>query len=113
MEDAAAKSGIGGGAVGGGGGVLWVGGGLGKTLSNVGLNRNPCVTNAFGATFCGEDAKNYCRQTDGRSTAVCRQILGDEGKPDVQLAPPAPTDTPCLDGVTPDGDVCYEPNSPP
>ena len=31
-------------------------------LSKVGLNKNECVVNVFGATFCGDAAKRYQQQ---------------------------------------------------
>lgn len=40
--------------------AVWNGGGLDEPLSHVGLNKNPCVKNAFGATFCGDAARSYC-----------------------------------------------------
>ena len=40
-----------------------------------------CVTNGFGAEFCGEQAKSYCRdvsdQVAGRTDA-CNEILGED-----------------------------------
>ena len=46
-------------------GIVWFTGGLDKPLSSVGLNKEPCVQNAFGATFCGDDAKRLCREFGG------------------------------------------------
>jgi hypothetical protein len=42
--------------------VLWLSGRLDIVLAPIGLNKNECVTNAFGATFCGDDAKRYEQQ---------------------------------------------------
>jgi hypothetical protein len=39
---------------------LWFTGSLDEPLSHIGLNKNPCLKNAFGATFCGDSAKSYC-----------------------------------------------------
>ena len=38
---------------------LWSTGRMDSFLVNVGLNKNDCVQNAFGATFCGGAAKAY------------------------------------------------------
>jgi hypothetical protein len=40
--------------------LMWWGGSFDEPLSHVGLNRNPCVKNHYGATFCGDEAKSYC-----------------------------------------------------
>jgi hypothetical protein len=45
--------------------ALYLSGSLDKPLSSVGLNMKPCVQNAFGATFCGDDAKRLCKQFGG------------------------------------------------
>jgi hypothetical protein len=45
--------------------VLWFSGTLDKPLSSVGLNKNACVQNAFGATFCGEQARSVCSTFGG------------------------------------------------
>jgi hypothetical protein len=42
-----------------------------------------CITNGFGAEFCGEDAKAYCRDVSDKlagRTAACNEVLG-ESKP--------------------------------
>jgi hypothetical protein len=39
--------------------LLWSTGRMDPFLSNVGLNKNDCIQNAFGATFCGDEAKAY------------------------------------------------------
>jgi hypothetical protein len=39
--------------------LLWSTGRMDPLLSNVGLNKNDCIQNAFGATFCGDAAKAY------------------------------------------------------
>lgn len=41
--------------------VSWAGGTFDKALVNVGLNAKPCIRNVFGATFCGDEAKQYCQ----------------------------------------------------
>lgn len=41
---------------------LWSTGRMDTTLAGIGLNKNDCITNAFGATFCGDDAKRYQAQ---------------------------------------------------
>lgn len=43
-------------------GFLWFGGHLDKLLEPVGLNYHECATNAFGATFCGDELKAYERK---------------------------------------------------
>lgn len=54
--------------------ALWFGGWLDEPLSNVGLNRNTCVENGYGTTFCGEDAKAYCRDL-GPDVGDCPRVL--------------------------------------
>jgi hypothetical protein len=44
---------------------LWVSGRMDPFLSHVGLNYHDCVQNAFGATFCGDDAERYQRDVQG------------------------------------------------
>lgn len=39
--------------------LLWFSGRVDPFLSQVGLNKNACITNGFGATFCGDDAAAY------------------------------------------------------
>jgi hypothetical protein len=51
--------------------VLWGTGSLDKPLSSVGLNKEPCVVNGFGATFCGDDAKAMCAEFGGKG---CREV---------------------------------------
>jgi hypothetical protein len=41
-------------------GGLWYSGSLDEPLSHIGLNKNACIKNAFGATYCGDEAKSYC-----------------------------------------------------
>jgi hypothetical protein len=41
---------------------LWETGRMDTTLAGIGLNKNDCIKNAFGATFCGDDAKRYQAQ---------------------------------------------------
>lgn len=41
--------------------ALWSTGRMDPVLSNVGLNRNDCVQNGFGAKFCGDAAEQYQR----------------------------------------------------
>jgi hypothetical protein len=65
-------------------GLLYFSGTFDKPLFNVGLNFHPCIQNAFGATFCGDDAKRYCREvvepltdaTGGGLRSDCEEILG-------------------------------------
>lgn len=45
--------------------LLWNAGIFDHALVNVGLNRHPCIRNGFGATFCGQEAKDYCQNTAG------------------------------------------------
>jgi hypothetical protein len=40
-------------------GLLWSTGRMDTFLVQFGLNKNDCVKNGFGATFCGTDATNY------------------------------------------------------
>jgi hypothetical protein len=70
-------------------GILYFTGKLDPLLANVGLNFHPCVKNGFGATFCGQDAKNYCQTLDqsgvnslnSTSASVCAEINGSSGNP--------------------------------
>jgi hypothetical protein len=41
---------------------LWETGRMDTTLAGIGLNKNDCIKNAFGATFCGDAAKRYQTQ---------------------------------------------------
>ena len=41
--------------------ALWFTGSLDGPLSSVGLNKNDCAKNGFGATFCGDDLTTYQR----------------------------------------------------
>ncbi len=43
---------------------LWSTGRMDPWLSGIGLNKNTCYKNGFGATFCGDDATAYQRQLD-------------------------------------------------
>lgn len=45
-------------------GILYFTGSLDEPLSHVGLNLHPCFKNAFGSTYCGDDAKRYCRNVE-------------------------------------------------
>jgi hypothetical protein len=38
---------------------LWSTGRMDPFLSQFGMNKNDCIKNGFGATFCGDDAKQY------------------------------------------------------
>jgi len=42
--------------------AAWQSGMFDKALHNVGLNAKDCATNAFGATFCGDDLDAYERR---------------------------------------------------
>jgi non-ribosomal peptide synthetase component E (peptide arylation enzyme) len=63
--------------------ALWLSGAADETLSKVGLNKNPCVKNAFGATFCGDDAERVCEQFGGPACADAG--FNDEGSLSDQL----------------------------
>jgi len=39
-------------------------------LSGVGLNKNDCIKNGFGATFCGDDAEAYQQQVGQIATGL-------------------------------------------
>ena len=41
--------------------AIWFTGAFDKTLVSVGLNKNDCYQNGFGATFCGAEAEEYQR----------------------------------------------------
>jgi hypothetical protein len=61
---------------------LYFSGSLDTTLAGVGLNFHPCVKNGYGATFCGQDATNYCNELNAsginsvnqNSANVCASI---------------------------------------
>jgi hypothetical protein len=44
--------------------LLWSTGRMDAALSRIGLNKNECIKNAFGATDCGDDAKKYRRSVE-------------------------------------------------
>lgn len=48
---------------------LYFTGKLDRPLSEAGLNKNACVTNTFGAKFCGDDAKRVCKTFGGPACA--------------------------------------------
>jgi hypothetical protein len=54
--------------------LLWSTGRMDPWLSGVGLNKNECFKNGFGATFCGDDATAYQQQVN--------QIVGSSTTPD-------------------------------
>jgi hypothetical protein len=60
--------------------VVWSTGALDEPLSHIGLNKDPCLKNAFGATFCGDDAKSYCeslselRKLAPNANDVCTEL---------------------------------------
>jgi hypothetical protein len=56
--------------------VGWRAGTFDSALVHVGLNAKPCVKNAYGATFCGSSATNYCESLPGGGSGVkmCEQI---------------------------------------
>jgi hypothetical protein len=56
---------------------LWTTGRMDTTLAGVGLNYHDCVKNAFGATFCGADAKKY-----EQNVQSIEDSLGGSGSPD-------------------------------
>ena len=68
--------------------VMWLGG-VGPFEGTSPIKDDTCIQNGFGAEFCGDAAKTYCRdvsdQVAGR-TAACDQVL--EGEP---VSAPAPT----------------------
>lgn len=45
-------------------GGIWSTGAFDKPLSGVGLNAHECITNGFGATFCGDQAEAYKQRVD-------------------------------------------------
>ena len=45
-------------------GSLWISGGLDHTLYPLGMNKNECARNAFGAVFCGEELEQYRLQLE-------------------------------------------------
>jgi hypothetical protein len=55
-------------------GLFWETGRMDTFLSQFGLNKNTCVKNGFGATFCGNDAKNYQQNI--------ANVLGSSGSSD-------------------------------
>jgi hypothetical protein len=50
--------------------ILWRLGTFDQALVSVGLNVNRCIRNAYGATFCGSSAKEYCSSIGGE-TGIC------------------------------------------
>ena len=44
--------------------ILWFNGRLDPTLYKVGLNKNDCFQNAYGAVFCGDAAVQYQRSIE-------------------------------------------------
>lgn len=54
--------------------LAWSGGTFDEPLSHIGLNKNPCVKNAYGATFCGDDAKSYCQSVAAFHPPACAAI---------------------------------------
>ena len=44
--------------------IVWSTGAADRPLSEIGLNRYPCIVNGFGAKFCGQDAKDYCHRIE-------------------------------------------------
>jgi hypothetical protein len=53
---------------------LWYAGSLDEPLSHVGLNKNTCGQNAFGATFCGDDLRDYCERFEIRNSEACDDV---------------------------------------
>jgi hypothetical protein len=49
---------------------LWETGRMDTTLAGIGLNKNDCIKNGFGATFCGNDAKKYEQNLQSIQNAV-------------------------------------------
>lgn len=78
----------------------WASGRLDRPLSSVGLNRNACVRNAMGATFCGKDADRYCAQFGGVGCASA-------SLPRKPAGPKCPYRSPDVndDGFTPSAEV--------
>jgi hypothetical protein len=54
--------------------LLWNTGRMDPWLSGIGLNKNTCVKNGFGATFCGDAADEY-----QRNVAELQSSLGSLG----------------------------------
>ena len=76
---------------------VWLAGTFDRPLSEVGLNRNPCVQNGFGAKFCGNDATSYCRDVAAIApSADCAQLLEDKQPADGNI----PSDELCVDADT-------------
>jgi hypothetical protein len=44
--------------------IVWSTGPADRPLSEIGLNRNPCIVNGFGAKSCGQHAKDYCQRIE-------------------------------------------------
>jgi hypothetical protein len=62
-----------------GAGALWNHGTFDDVLYHVHLNAKTCAKNAFGATFCGDDLKQYCDRfniSDARNEA-CAEVRQD------------------------------------
>jgi hypothetical protein len=62
--------------------LLYFNGSLDKPLSSVHLNFHSCIENALGATFCGDDATRYCKNTadlrhlgGGSANDACDKLL--------------------------------------
>ena len=56
--------------------ILWETGRMDPFLSQVGLNKNTCIKNGFGATFCGADATNYEKSVANATGAIDSTLTG-------------------------------------
>jgi hypothetical protein len=72
---------------------LWETGRMDTTLAGIGLNKNECIENAFGATFCGDDAKKYEAQVNaalnGSSSATSSDDDASTAAADVRSSIPS------------------------
>jgi hypothetical protein len=65
--------------------LLWNTGRMDPWLSEIGLNRNDCVKNGFGATFCGDDADAY-QQNVGDLQTDLNALTSDAASSEVEAA---------------------------
>ena len=60
--------------------ILWNTGRMDPFLSQVGLNKNTCIKNGFGATFCGADATSYEKSVANATGASDSTLSGGGDK---------------------------------
>jgi hypothetical protein len=79
--------------------LIWHAGTLDDALVHVGLNAQPCIKNAYGATFCGNSAQSYCESLpeEGYEARMCQEAN------DAPLVPPTPAQLPSEPTVLPEG----------